>query len=222
MLRLFKAEIKKLLNPLFPSAVVILKIILLLAERRTFSPADKGWMPIFITSIADYIFPALIGILYAAMFLGAEFVDRTINKPIYEGMNRGCIVFVKFAMLIAVCCIISLAEPIILYFIFSGGTEEIEYVLRALAMKILALAAIYSLIGLAAMIFRDVIKTVFAPVAVVFMLARFPLLDLSVLFQIIQPYAGRNLLLSFIGYSVVAQVLSVTISFFLFRYAELK
>jgi len=223
MLRLFKAELRKLRNPMFPAAVIILKIIFLLVERRSFSLAGGGWMPIFMTSIADYIFPVLVGILFVAMFIGIEFVDRTINKSIYEGMSRGSIVLAKFILFIAVCSLISLAEPIILCIIMPKGTDVGgEYVLRVLMIKILALAAIYSLIGLAALIFRDVIKTVFAQVAAVFVLARFQLLDLSVLYRIFQPDAGSNLMTAFTGCSAAVIVLSVLISYILFRYVELK
>ena len=261
MLRLLRAEFMKLRYSIVFGVLLLIMIIVAFAV----SGSSFGDMPeilegiqygtsdgkmrgelVFKNSISEQGFTQWMGIVFSALLIGLDFKLRTVNQLVISGNSRLKVMAAKVIKYYVACIIISLMYPFICCIRFGlswFGTlsfEEIGYVLRCIALRIMADIAFVSIGLIPAFAFRDIFRPLLVMVLFTFGFA----LALGILRstgsydmhdQIISFFPGGNLrtliyqvqiestelikvILVFVSYTAV----SLIASYLFFRRAELK
>lgn len=135
---------------------------------RTLPDAPVSWQAYFINALRDSALNIILIAIFAGLFIGADFSNKTINHEIISGHSRVKIFLSKSIVFFIGSSIISLIYPVTSMFssmAFSRWTEEFTsldliYVLRVLSLYIIINLGVMATCLFIAFIFKDVGKTI--------------------------------------------------------------
>lgn len=119
---------------------------------------------VFMRTMGDSSFTAWLSIIFAAVFIGMDFVNRMINQAIFAGNSRLRIFTVKIVEFYAVACLISFFYPLVSCLRYGTawfGTlhpQDMAYILRCAGLRVLLDMAMMSVGIVTAFAFRDIVR----------------------------------------------------------------
>lgn len=194
--------------------------------------------------MGDSSYSGWMAVFFAAIFIGAEFENRSINRAIFAGNTRGKIFAVKVIEFYVVGCLVFAIHPLVacgryaLPWMLGQVGEQGLYFLRCIGMRLLLDMGMMSLSLIVVFLFRDVIRSLGVTLLITILLSqimgmRQNLPPDSLLYQILQAYpssyyravanpviTGETLWIA-AATSIIPIFVSVAVSYFLFRRAEL-
>lgn len=243
MINLLKLEFYKLKHS---KPFILISLIIIVGElSNVLKSGSITGKRAFTGGILDIATIMLLGSIFAGLFIGTDFVNRTINQEVTAGNSRLSIFFSKVIILFISIEILMLIYPITAVIVntsLNGWGEPVTistviYILRTVFLRMILDVSCLGLWMFFAFLFRDVTKTM--GVSILTLALGFPLLALpsqkSVIIKniynltvhsqarvIINDVLTSNQLISIFVSNFIVIFVLLGASYLLFRKVELK
>lgn len=200
---------------------------------------------VFQKTMGDPSFTIWLSILFAALFIGADFSKRTINDGIYAGNSRSNIFMVKMAQFYMVSCLVSFLYPAISTLQYGSEWlaaltwEDAAYIFRSAGLRFLLDMSLMSISIIAVFAFRDVIRSMACSLIITLVLSQLlgirhslesdsilrKIMDIYPAFQmapVMSPVVETALIRNAVITALIFIIATVAVSYLLFRRADLE
>ncbi|WP_194191950.1 ABC transporter permease [Clostridium chrysemydis] len=166
MINLLKLEIFKLKKNL--SFKIICLAVIFIELVYVYKNGTITGIKAFECSMYDVATMMVVGAIFSSLFIGGEFLNRTINQQIVSGYSRISVFFSKVIITFLATEILMIIYPITSVFIntLTNGfgcdfnSNVLLYIVRVLFLRVIIDFSLISLLIFFAFLFKDTLKTI--------------------------------------------------------------